>query len=291
MMRGFALENFKRNRSEHALRNGYTGWKLCLAVFIILSVIASVSVIGENGSVSKTGYLTLAPAHSKHAELNYAEGEIIVKFRKSAKVYGIKSLLAANSVSSEKLFETKTGSVYKIKLRDMSVEEALELYRSHPLVEYAEPNYVYRITETSYSFIAGIIPNDANFSSQWHLNQTNATEAWEMERGKESVIIAIIDTGVDYTHEELAKNIWNNTDEIPGNNIDDDKNGYIDDIRGWDFVNLSGSANCAPDEDCTEEDNDPSDAHGHGTHCAGIAAAVTNNSTARALPGCAGTAK
>ena len=281
MMRGFALEIFKR-RGGHSLGR-CTGWKVCIMLLLILSVVAGVSVVGSMSKpMRKTGYLTLAPAHPKHAEFNYAEGEIIVKFRKSAKVYGIKSLLAANSVSSEKLFETKTGSVYKIKLRDMSVEEALEVYRSHPLVEYAEPNYVYRITETpSYSFIAGIIPNDANFSSQWHLDRINATEAWEIERGNHSVIIAIIDTGVDYTHEDLAENIWNNTDEIPGNNIDDDNNGYIDDVRGWDFVDLSGSdylGNCSSDEDCTEEDNDPSDAHGHGTHCAGIAAAVTNNS-------------
>lgn len=90
----------------------------------------------------------------------------------------------------------------------------------------------------------------------------DAVEAWHISRGSDDVIVAVIDTGVDYTHRDLAPNMWINTDEIPGNGIDDDNNGYIDDIYGYDFVN---------------NDADPMDDHYHGTHCAGTVGAAGNN--------------
>jgi subtilisin family serine protease len=134
------------------------------------------------------------------------------------------------------------------------------------------------------------VPNDAGFSKQWYLYSTGkifwikfmlvgkipiifpfkgkpgadiqAAEAWDIETGSSDVVIAIIDSGVDYTHPDLAANIWNNADEIPNNGIDDDANGYIDDIRGWDFW---------------YNDNNVTDCRGHGTFCAGVAGAVGNN--------------
>jgi subtilisin family serine protease len=135
------------------------------------------------------------------------------------------------------------------------------------------------------------VPNDPDFNKQWYLNNRgqliwyqiflflgkipikwparglpdadiDAPEAWEITTGSPDVVIAIFDIGVDYTHPDLAANIWNNADEIPNNGIDDDANGYIDDIRGWDFAN---------------NDNDPIDVFGHGTLCAGVVGAVGNN--------------
>ena len=116
-------------------------------------------------------------------------------------------------------------------------------------------------------------PNDPSLSFLWGLDnqgQTGGTpdadidafEAWTTTRGSREVIVAVLDTGVDYRHEDLAANMWTNEGEIPGNGVDDDLNGYVDDTRGWDFFN---------------GDNDPFDDGGHGTHVAGIIGAVGNN--------------
>ena len=121
--------------------------------------------------------------------------------------------------------------------------------------------------------LGSTFPDDEFFDLQWSLHNIGQTggledcdidapEAWDIETGNPDIVIAIIDSGIDYTHPDLIDNIWHNEDEIPDNGIDDDGNGYIDDVRGWDFY---------------DNDNDPLDENGHGTICAGIAAAVTNN--------------
>jgi subtilisin family serine protease len=122
-------------------------------------------------------------------------------------------------------------------------------------------------------------PSDAQFGSLWGLNNTgqfaggvadgdiDALEAWDLQKGSEAVTVAVLDTGVDYTHPDLARNMWKNSGEVPGNRIDDDGNGYIDDVNGYDFV---------------DQDSDPMDRidiqSGHGTHVAGTIGAVGDNS-------------
>ena len=117
------------------------------------------------------------------------------------------------------------------------------------------------------------IPNDASFGTLWGLNNSgqspgvgnsdiNAPEAWETTTGSRSVVVVVIDSGLDYTHPDLAANVWKNPREVAGDGIDNDANGFIDDVRGWDFANA---------------DADPMDDDGHGTHVSGTIGAVGNN--------------
>ena len=136
-------------------------------------------------------------------------------------------------------------------------------YAAHPLIEAVEFNYV-RQTQASET-----IPNDPHFEEQWNLSLIDMPGTWAIEKGDPEVIIAVVDTGFDYTHEDLASQTWVNLGEIPDNGIDDDNNGYIDDVHGWDFSEIPDSQN---------GDNDPIDESGHGTHVTGIiGAAVDNN--------------
>ncbi|MCF8351003.1 MAG: S8 family serine peptidase [Bacteroidales bacterium] len=124
-------------------------------------------------------------------------------------------------------------------------------------IEFAEPNYLFYSMAT--------YPDDPLYQngSQEYLNTINAPAAWDSITGDTSQVIAILDTGIDWNHPDLDENIWTNLGELP-NGVDDDGNGYTDDIRGWDFIN---------------NDNDPNDDNSHGTHVAGIAGAEGNNGT------------
>jgi len=146
------------------------------------------------------------------------------------------------------------------------VENALGVLRRSGLVEYAEPDFRVQSLQA---------PNDFRYNdgSLWGLNNTgqlggvpdadiDAPEAWDVQNGASNIIVAVIDTGVRYTHEDLAGNMWINPGEIPGNGIDDDGDGYVDDIHGINTVNNTG---------------DPNDDHGHGTHVSGTIGAVGNN--------------
>lgn len=144
-----------------------------------------------------------------------------------------------------------------------SMHSALMQLRANSSVLYAEPNYV---------VTAAAVPNDPRFAELYGLDnngQTGGTsdadidapEAWDTQTGTD-VVVAVIDTGLDYNHEDIVGNVWTNPGEIANNGIDDDNNGYIDDVMGWDFVN---------------GDNDPFDDNNHGTHVSGTIAAVGNN--------------
>ncbi len=135
----------------------------------------------------------------------------------------------------------------------------------NPEVAYAEPDYLLSLYDT--------VPNDTSFTSLWGMNNTgqtggtadadiDAVEAWDYTTGGNDVIVAVIDTGVDYNHPDLAANMWTNPGETPGDNIDNDGNGYIDDVYGVNAITNGG---------------DPLDDHNHGTHCSGTIGGVGNN--------------
>jgi subtilisin family serine protease len=115
-------------------------------------------------------------------------------------------------------------------------------------------------------------PNDPMFADQWYLQTIAAPSAWDVTTGSSSVIVAVLDTGLDLDHEDIAANLWTNAKEIAENGIDDDKNGYIDDVHGWDFVSGDNDPSAAPTSDSSPE------AIAHGTLIAGEIGAVGNNS-------------
>jgi thermitase len=180
-----------------------------------------------------------------------------------------KNYKEVEDISDEELFkeayksmpevEKKLYRSYKIRLpKDISVEEAVDKLKESPDVEYAEPNHLATIH---------YIPNDPLYPQQWAHQKTQAELGWDIQRGDPNVVIAIVDTGVDYNHEDLAANIWRDAEGNPGKDfVDIDTAAYI--AAGYTLVE---------GEDYTGIDNDPSDYFGHGTHCAGIAGAVANN--------------
>ncbi len=114
-------------------------------------------------------------------------------------------------------------------------------------------------------------PNDPDFYDQWYLDKISAQEAWDITTGSKEVIVAVLDSGVDIDHPDLKENIWVNTGEIPDNGVDDDKNGFIDDVYGWDFVDDDNSVMPDTSEDASFE------AVSHGSLVAGLIGAVGNN--------------
>jgi len=121
-------------------------------------------------------------------------------------------------------------------------------------VDIAEPDFIVRLADTT--------PNDPSYGSLWGMPKIEMPKVWDMTTGDGGVVVAVFDTGTMLSHPDLLDNLWQNPGEIPANGVDDDGNGYIDDIYGWDFY---------------DGDNDPSDVQGHGTHVAGTIGAVGNN--------------
>ncbi|MFN8195517.1 MAG: S8 family serine peptidase [Nocardioidaceae bacterium] len=147
---------------------------------------------------------------------------------------------------------------------DADVDRAVQVYRRDPAVAFAEPNQSWSTQD---------IPSDPRVAEQWALHNTGQTggragadidapRAWDRTTGSRSVVVVVIDTGIDAEHPDLAPNVWSNPGEIPGDHRDNDHNGYVDDVHGWDAV---------------DHDGDPSDTNGHGTHVAGTIGARGDN--------------
>lgn len=225
--------------------------------------------------------LTVAAwAGPKHPATEYVEGDAIVTFKPSVTLTHARQKLADHALAWKHRFAhlsefrgRETGLVHSGNRTTMQLIAEL---KKDPAVETAEPNYLRWFTT--------VTPDDTDFTNQWALQNTGQTifngalgnvtgtvgadirfiPAWALARlpGTNPPVVAVIDSGVDYRHPDLASNMWFNTGEIPNNAVDDDSNGYVDDYYGYDFAdNLS----------------DPIDSGFHGTHVAGIIAAVGNN--------------
>ncbi len=144
----------------------------------------------------------------------------------------------------------------------LDVSEVAGLLRKNAAVRIAEPDYTYRATA---------VPNDPGYAKQWYLDAVKLPEAWNFAKGSPTVIMAILDSGVDLQHPDLRDRIWTNPGEIPGNGVDDDHDGYVDDVHGWNFVDNNNDPNPVITPSGSSEGTN------HGTLVAGVIGAAGNN--------------
>lgn len=201
----------------------------------------------------------------------YDRMTLLVKFKDNvvaSDISNVANRVGANARAFRGVSKLRSAAIKNWRIFSLpasaNITQVRKALLSGASVERVEFNYKVSVLQ---------IPNDASFSQLWGFNnigQTGGTpnadidapEAWDITTGSANTLVAVIDTGVDYTHPDLIDNIWTNPGEIPGNGIDDDLNGYIDDVHGYDFAN---------------NDGDPMDDFGHGTHVSGTIAAAGNN--------------
>lgn len=191
-------------------------------------------------------------------------GEYLIQLKPSVlgSTKGIHSMLNGLGASLKRVIPGTDILVVKLNKNHKDSKTIISHFLENDSILYAEPNFIYRIDRT---------PNDPELDKLWGLINRGqpdskkvagvagvdigAEKAWDLETGNQDLVVAVIDTGIDYTHKDLQGNIWTNEQELNGKTgVDDDGNGFVDDIYGYDFAN---------------KDGDPKDDHGHGTHCAG----------------------
>ncbi|HUR99992.1 MAG TPA: S8 family serine peptidase [Pyrinomonadaceae bacterium] len=184
----------------------------------------------------------------------YVPDEVLIKTDSSAEA---RSHLESLDNEGAKVVEKFAGLGWqRVRIpAGMTVDEAIARYQKRSGFVAVQPNYYYSLLAT---------PNDVDFGAGllYGLTKISAPQAWDLSTGSSSVVVANIDTGIRYTHQDLAANMWTNPGEANGNGVDDDNNGFIDDYYGWDF---------------RFNDSDPADENGHGTHTSGTIGAVGNN--------------
>jgi len=236
--------------------------RVSLSAWIVLLFL----VVAASGEQSNTGPSSQSTYNADR--LSFEPGELIVKFRDNASPESRERSHGRNRASILRRFSRLNADYIRLS-PGQGIEEAMSEYKADPSVEYVEPNFRIYVEPTE----AVSEPNDAYFQDQWHLENTGQTggtpeadidalSAWTETTGSPDVIVAVLDSGIAYRHEDLQANMWVNRLEIPDNGIDDDQNGYVDDVYGIDTY---------------AHTSDPDDALGHGTHVAGIIGAMGNN--------------
>jgi len=210
------------------------------------------------------------PTYEDGSGRDFAPGEVIVTLKGPATQADLRELNQENDATVEEDLPRSDVNVVDLP-RDLAVAEAVRAYEESPDVAYAEPNFKLQ---------PAVAPSDPNYRDLWGLNNTGQTggtpdadidapEAWDTQTGSAQTVVGVIDEGIDVNHPDLRDNIWTNSGEVPGNQQDDDGNGYVDDVNGYDFAN----------NDAGVYDPDPltGDGDEHGTHVAGTIAATGNN--------------
>ncbi|KAB2948343.1 MAG: cell surface protein [Candidatus Methanoperedens nitroreducens] len=218
---------------------------------------AQAGLFSRNNNQSSRNRFDITSLKSEHRP-----GELLVKYTKKLPKKDFENFYKSQNITLIKDYP-KIG-YHLIRVDESRLENTIESLSRSNKFENTEPNYIVKALKT---------PNDPRFNKLWAMNNTGQTggipdadidalQAWDISTGSKEVIVAVIDTGVDYTHEDLAGNMWTNPGEIQGNGIDDDNNGFVDDYYGWDFA---------------YDDNNPMDVYFHGTHVSGTIGGAGNN--------------
>ncbi len=269
-------------RGKLVLRTGFALGALAIALTLLLLRAApqrpstvpgapapAVAQRADDGQSEAPEAVAPPPAASAQAQAPPAAGQyvpqqLLVKFKAGTAEATINARVSALGASIVRTY--RAPGLRLIALPEgLSVPDARRRFSELPEVETAEPNYARHILA---------VPNDPDFHLLWGLHNTQkdffgrfgldigALDAWDNTTGSSGVYIGVIDTGIDYEHQDLKANVWTNPNEIAGNGIDDDGDGWVDDVHGLDLV---------------DNDADPADENGHGTHVAGTIAARGNN--------------
>ena len=246
-------------------------WLRILLSAAWLTLIAATGAHGQNSRV----FVSREPVGPVQAQRpswpnrpdlpKFKPDEVLVRFRKGVTSAGVSAAHGKVGAHLIRAYSRVEGLQLVRIPPTMAVEDAMRRYEQNPHVLYAEPNFYVQ---------AVVQPNDSSFGTLWGLDNTGQSggtpdadidgpEAWDLTTGDSSVVVVVIDTGIDYNHPDLAANVWSNPLDCNANGVDDDGNGYIDDCHGIDAVT---------------PDSDPFDDNGHGTHVSGTIGAVGNNS-------------
>lgn len=237
---------------------------MCKKIFQTIMVILLTVLLSCQNTVFAIGSAVKENNSNEALTNHYNTNRIIVKYKNNAKKDSIKQSVRFETgelfLTTEKELSNDSYEVIKVS-NEENIDDVINTFNSFSDIEYAVPDY--KIESYNYS-------NEELFSQQWSLNNTttngvdiNVQQAWEYADG-EKVLVGILDTGIDLNNKELKENIYTNSNEIADNNVDDDNNGYIDDINGWNFI----------DDNSTVYSSETKDQHG--TNVAGIIAATAN---------------
>ena len=236
--------------------------------FLTGAVVCALAGLTLIGTLHVSDSRVSAKPRKSPEKREFRDNGLIIKPKRGASDQSIRALHASLGVGVSARF-ADLGNIEVLDLPPgLSVVAAMERYMRHPLIEYAEPDFIVNTSQISPQFT----PNDL-VSNLWGLNNTGQTggtvdadidapEAWDIRTDASTVIVGVVDTGIDYNHPDLAANMWRNVNETAGDGIDNDGNGYIDDVHGINGITNSGN---------------PMDDQYHGTHVSGTIGAVGNN--------------